>query len=672
MAVLFLVPLLMGAQKSELKKAEGFYKNGEYFKALENYNASQKLGETFDLETRKKVARCYYYLNNIDKAFETFTELADDLSGNDVLLYAITAHKVGFYEGAIELFEKAKIEGANPVQVNEMIKSCQWALENSDFLPVLVNPTTAMTFGQSFGINYYEKGVVYSSALEGAGSKNVDKMGRPFMNLYYSDLKDGQIQETKRLFSEKLVFPFHVGATAFTSDYKMLFFTRAVRVKGGKDVMKIFSVKYDGKDWGNITELYINSDDYDCAHPAISPDNKVLYFVSNRRGGFGGKDLYSVELKNNNTFGEPKNLGKDINTYGDEVYPVVSKDNKLYFSSDGHYGFGGWDIFMADFINGKWTNVTNMRQPYNSTADDFGYIIDPSNSQWGFLSSNRAGDRIDDVIFYVRPREVEKVEDEKRPIAGLENLKPVEEPVEPMTPPVVPPIVDTVQEVIVATPALPNAFASVLKNSSNNEAVAGASVLLKDPVSGAIIGQAYSNADGSFNVPIPVAYQKQDQEFDLIVSKGNEFREKQMIVNIQEFDDIKKNGIILTPIFNDAVLDDISLMVIPYVGEEITAEGLAVIEKLSAYMTQNPNIVVKLNGHTDARGNRYTNLDVSQRVAEKCEQILMGKGIADDNMIPRSYAERYLVNKCRRGVYCDNETHLQNRRIEVVVWRKKN
>jgi outer membrane protein OmpA-like peptidoglycan-associated protein/tetratricopeptide (TPR) repeat protein len=662
-AVLFFVSIVAGAQKVEMKKADGFYKSGEYFKALENYNAAEKLGEKFSLETRKNIARCYYNINDIDRAFEKFTELADDLTGNDVLLYAIASHKVGFYEGAIELFEKSKKEGANPVQVNEMIKSCQWAMDNSEFLPVLVNPSTAMTFGQSFGITYYEKGVVYSSALENASSKNLDKLGRPFMNLYYSDLKDGEIQPTKRLFSDKLVFPFHVGATTFTSDYKTLFFTRAVRVKGGKDVFKIYSARYDGKDWGNIIELYINSDEYDCAHPAVSTDGKLLYFVSNKRGGFGGKDLYMVELKNNNTFGEAKNLGKDINTYGDEVYPVISKDNTLYFSSDGHYGFGGWDIFRADFISGKWTNVQNMRQPFNSYSDDFGYIIDPSNSEIGFLSSNRAGNRVDDVIFYVRPREVEKVEVEKVPVAVVDDVKPVEPEVIPNIP-VTPPV-----EV---KPTFPTALSSLLTSTFNNEPVSGATIVLKDPATGATIGQAFSNADGSFNIPLPVAFQKADQEFELIVSKGADFREKKLMVNIAEFEDLKRNGIALTPVFNDAVLDDISLMVIPYVGSEITAEGYQVLERLAAYMKQNPNIVIKLNGHTDARGNRFTNLDVSQTVAEMCEKYLLNKGIADDNMIPRSYAERYLVNKCRRGVYCDNETHLKNRRVEVVVWRNLN
>jgi outer membrane protein OmpA-like peptidoglycan-associated protein len=142
-----------------------------------------------------------------------------------------------------------------------------------------------------------------------------------------------------------------------------------------------------------------------------------------------------------------------------------------------------------------------------------------------------------------------------------------------------------------------------------------------------------------------------------------------MIVNIMEVDDINNNGLSLTPIFKDDVLDDIGMMIIPYEGNEITKEGLAVLDELATYLLNNPNIVVKLNGHTEAKGNRYNNLNVSQNMADKAEQILISKGINDEQMIPRGYGERYLKNKCKRGVYCSDSEHLINRRIEVVVWR---
>ncbi|MGM0377298.1 MAG: OmpA family protein, partial [Bacteroidota bacterium] len=128
--------------------------------------------------------------------------------------------------------------------------------------------------------------------------------------------------------------------------------------------------------------------------------------------------------------------------------------------------------------------------------------------------------------------------------------------------------------------------------------------------------------------------------------------------------------ITLTPVFDDAELDDIGTMVIPYRGENITDEGKEVLDQLAGYLKNNPDVVVKLNSHTDARGKKYDNLQVSQRVAEKAEDYLMERGIDDKNMIPRGYGERYLVNDCERGRLCEEEEHLENRRIEVVVWRR--
>jgi hypothetical protein len=670
--ILFFVFIAFAAvgQKVDLKKADAFYSRGEYFKALEIYKQAERARLPLDIETKKRIARSYYYRNDIDNAFEKFTEIMDDLTGHDVFLYANTNHRFGFYEGAIEWYEKAIKAGENPIVINELIKGCKWAEANSDFLPLLVNPSTLLTFGQSFGIQYYRDGVVYSSALEGKAGKNVDKQGMSFLNLYYSDIQNGEIQEGKRLFSENLVFPFHVGAISFTSDYNTMYFTRSVLVKN-RDVLKIFSVQYDGKQWGKPVELPINSNDYDCAMPAVSPDDKFLYFVSNKKGGQGGKDLYVAEIKRGNSFGEVRNLGPNVNTFGDEVFPVVSKENVLYFSSDGHYGFGGLDIFSAEFVNGEWQNVKNMLLPYNSNYDDFGYVIDPKDISRGFLSSNRAGDRTNDVIFYVRPpiKSEEKVDDtEIRTVAGLENLRKDDVVEQPKDEPVVvvePATVDALSK-------FPTHLGSLLTSTFNGSAVDGARIVVRDPATGRIIGEVVSDASGRFNIAIGDEYRKEDMEFEVEISKGNDFKPKKVIVSIHEFEDFRKSGIALTPIFNDVVLDDMSEMVIPYVDNEITSDGYLVLDRLAAYLLSNPRVVVKLNGHTEARGNRFINLTISQQVAEKAEMYLKSKGVPDENMIPRGYAERYLINKCKRGKICSDAEHLQNRRVEVVVWKMLN
>ncbi|MGV8826763.1 MAG: OmpA family protein [Breznakibacter sp.] len=648
------------SQKKELKKAVSFFDRGEYFLSLDFYKQAQDKGAVLDASDRKRIAQCYYFLNDIDKAFTSFSEIESQLTGNDVFLYASTIHKFGFYEGAIEWYEKSKAQGANPMQVSELINSCKWALENQDLVDYRVNPSSLATFGQSFGIQYYKDGVVYSSANEGA--TKIDKQGKAILNLFYSDISNGEIEEGSRLFSKNLEFPSHVGAISFTSDFKYMYFTKAVRKKNGSSGIKIFMVEYDGRDWVNETEIAINSDDFDCAHPAISPDDKFIYFVSNKKGGYGGKDLYYAERKGPNSFGMVKNFGNDVNTFGDEMFPFMSKDNKLYFSSDGHLGFGGLDIFSAEMVNGKWTNVTNLMKPFNSNRDDFGYVVDPKDPTKGFLSSNNFGNATSDVIFYVRKADeaIKEVENTV-PIAGLENIITRQEEV--------PAVVEQTTSQAVVNPALPSALKLAVTSTFNGTLVGGAEIILNDPATGAVVARGLTGANGRCDITIPDQYRVDQQEFELVVSKGSEFNTKKMIVNILEIEDLNQGGILLTPIFNDQVLDDISGMSFHYQGEEISGEAAQMLDKLAAYMLSNSGIVVKLNGHTEARGNRIGNLNRSQTMAEKAKAYLVSKGVDGSRLIPRGYGERYLLNKCRRGIYCEPAEHAKNRRVEVVVWK---
>ncbi len=660
------------AQSKSVKKGDSYYKKGEYYHALVSYNYARTEGESLDLNTQKKVANCYYQLNDIQNAFETFAAIQDKLTGEDVLTYAMVTHRFGAYEMAIEWYELAKKEGANPVKVNELIESCKWALNNNVFLDYRVNPSNIFTFGQSFGIQFYKGGVVYSSSSSDEGSKKVDKQGKTFLNLFYSELVDNQIQPGE-LFSKSLTFDYHIGAISFTSDYTTMYYTRSVRVKGGQSKLKIFKVIYDGKDWGNEMELPFNSDDYDCAHPAVSPDDKFLYFTSNMKGGYGGKDLYKVERLRGGSYGKVTNLGPDINTFGDEIFPFISKKNELYFASDGHLGFGGLDLYKADDVNGSWKNVSNLLKPFNTERDDFGYVQNPQDSNIGFLSSNRLGNGDSDAIFYVSyigDGEEEKKEPEPEPepevgeVIKLEELP--EEPVVEVAPQVVPEIVEPP---VVDLSQYPSVFNPIIKSTLGNTPVEGIECQIIDDKTGAVIVSSVSNADGKYNLIIPDEYRKDGQEFELVFAKDGEFNTKRMIVNIMELEDLSKNGVFITPIFNDVELDDLSDMVLYYEGMELTEESVKTLGRLAAYMKNHPNVVIKLNSHTDARGSKLSNLNASQAMGDKVEGMLEERGINGDNMIPRGYGERYLVNKCKRGVVCDEADQLKNRRIEVVVWR---
>nr|WP_319398091.1 OmpA family protein [uncultured Carboxylicivirga sp.] len=666
---LMLIAQLVSAQRTELRRAENLYENQDYYQALEYFNAAVEKGDE-STDTQLKIARCHFNLKDIQTAFDMYVGMESDLTNEeDLKNYASCYQQMGGYEIAIEWYNKAKSAGANPLDIKELVKACQWANDNQQYnQDVRVNPADLLIGGQSFGIQFYEDEVVYSGEKTG-GSKKVDNSGKEYLNLFSSKYIDGEIQEGSSSFSNYLEYDFHVGATAFTSDYKRIYYTKVVKVKGGSGI-KIFTAEHNGKDWTSEKELSINSNDYDVKYPAVSPDNKYLFYTSSQGGGFGGMDIYRARIKNNGDVDKGENLGKEINTFGNEAWPFISKDGDLYFASDGHMGFGGLDIFKAELVDGKYTNITNMGLPINSGKDDFGYVLDPNDSRRGFLSSNRIGTGRSDGIFVMTPANDGQEDDgDAIPIfdemaAEVEEQSVEETPVVEVPVVVAPPVKDLSM--------YPEAFSTVLTSTFKGEPIVGAQVVIKDANTGAIVATGTSDALGKVFIPIPDEFKNDSQEFEIELSKGEEFNSKRMIVHIMEIEDINNNGLSLTPIFDDDSLNEIGKFVIPYEGDQVTEEGKRILDKLAAYLFQNPNVVVKLNGHTEARGNKYKNLDVSQSAAESAEKYLMLKGVDDDNMIPRGYGERYLINKCKRGVYCDDSEHLKNRRIEVVVWKTLN
>ncbi len=646
--------------KRLLKSANSYYEDEDYYNACNDYKAAQSLGASLSLDEQKCLARCYYQINDIEHAWELFLSMENNLTGEDVFLYASCTHQMALYDEAIVWYGRAKTEGANPLRVNDLIEHCKWASNNSRIdMSVVVNPCAELlAASQSFGIQFYNDKVVYSSAVSGA---KTDKNGNAFLNLFCSDVKDGNvIDNTYKLFSNNLTSPYHVGAICFTSDRKYMYYTKSV-VIGETDRMKIFVVEFDGKDWVNEQELPINSNEYDCAHPALSLDDKTLYFVSNMEGGYGGKDIYYCERKGPNSFGKVKNMGKAINTYEDEVNPIINPDGKLYFSSRGHYGFGGLDIFSAELIDGTWQNVRNMMRPYNSNKDDFAYVMDPTHEGYGFISSNNVNDGYADKIFTVRPRireEATKVE-ELAPMLVFDGND--------MAPSIVEPDLTPVQEEPAVATVAPYNFPTTVISTFNGTKIEGALVVITDAATGASIAQGITNADGKVTVTIPGSEVSSDKDYSVNVSKDG-YNDKNLVASISELESLGKDGIQLTPIFNNAVLDDISGMEIPY-DTELDDKAKETLDKLASYLLQNPNIVVKLNGHTEAKGNRRGNLDVSLNMAEKAKAYVVSKGVNEDQLIPRGYGERYLKNRCHRGVYCDKSQHLMNRRVEVVVWK---
>jgi outer membrane protein OmpA-like peptidoglycan-associated protein len=270
---------------------------------------------------------------------------------------------------------------------------------------ILHNATGVNTVNLDFSPTFYENGIVYVSSRYKSGP--VDrKIGETFFELFYAELDANDLPQRPRDFSLTVNSQAHEGPVSFSRDGNFIYFTRNNLEKGiskanaeGKVVMKIYEARRGKTDWQNVVELPFNSDNYTCVHPSLSADGRRLFFSSDMPGGYGGMDLYYVEKKEDR-WSKPINLGADLNTPGNEVFPFLHESGTLFFSSNGHGGEGGLDILLIDISSNVWGKLANLGIPFNSAMDDLGFIINEEGTRGYFASDRPGGYGKDDIYMF--------------------------------------------------------------------------------------------------------------------------------------------------------------------------------------------------------------------------------------------------------------------------------
>lgn len=409
------------------------------------------------------------------------------------------------------------------------------------------------------------------------------------------------------------------------------------------DVDLYLSRKENGQ-WSNPEYLSISDSLSWDGSPAFSSDGKTLYFASNRRGGKGGLDLYRVNMDNSGRFGRAINMGSTINTPGDELFPFVSEDGKLYFSSNGHAGLGGLDIFVAS-RNGNEIEVEHLGSPMNSISDDFGLIM--TDEKHGYFSSNREGGKGDDDIYYFTGKGIEDrwwtSESIKEPEA--QEAKIVHYYLKPQ-------FVDTKGK------GLANVKYRIRKN-------------------GETIGT--SNADKNGNIPLIDL--SENDEIEILAEKEDYLTKRE---------NFSMEGRAIPPILLKKAITDTTFnlsiaMDMPEIGKEITQlyqintiyydldksdirpDAAIELEKIVQFLTDNEFVNIELGSHTDSRATAAYNLKLSQRRAESAVNYIVSRGIQKNRLKAKGYGESQLINECADGVNCPEEKHQENRRTEFII-----
>ncbi|MBW8241577.1 OmpA family protein [Muricauda oceani] len=616
------------AQENKIKKANEEFFNYDYIDARKIYLSVVEDGYT-SAQIFKKLGDTYYFNSEYGEAAVWYVKLVEtypDEVGADYYYRAAQSLKsIGKMEESRSLMQKYT---ASSGESSYNWESFQELANTSSNQYQVINITEGMD-GSDFGPSYFGSKIVFaSSSINTEGSKIHDWNGLPYLDLFEAELgEDGKLIQIKKLEGD-VNSPYHESSAVFTKDGKTIYFTRNNYINGKKKrgkqrlvSLKIYkaTLKEDNT-WGNVVELPFNNHSYSTAHPALNPEENRLYFSSNREGGLGSSDLWYVDILANGTYGAPVNLGPQINTSERETFPFVSDDNKLFFSSDGHLGLGGLDIFMVPLGQINKESIKNLGQPINSNQDDFGFIINEK-AKVGYLSSNRdgqGGSSFDDIYLVA------------------ENCNPV--------------------------------FYGAITDAKTGEPLQGSTVYLLDK-DNKVVSQQVTEANGNYKFEEDI-----DCNNQYVVRASNDEKEylpQEKVVTTPEGAMMLQVNIALTP--PDCPVNDLGCRLdlqpiyFDFDKHNIRPDAEVELAKILQAMKQYPQLNIHIESHTDSRGDDNYNMQLSERRAKSTLEWLVEKGIDRKRLTSKGYGESQLINNCSNGEKCSEEAHQLNRRSMFII-----
>jgi outer membrane protein OmpA-like peptidoglycan-associated protein len=381
-------------------------------------------------------------------------------------------------------------------------------------------------------------------------------------------------------------------------------------------------------EWSNIEPMPFNDDNYSVGHPALSPDERTLYFTSDMPGSVGGTDIFKVSINGDGSYGSPVNLGSSVNTVGKEMFPYVSKEGNLYFSSDSRAeGMGGLDVYMISLSNMDMSPV-HLSSPINSSMDDFAFIIDDDKSV-GYFSSNREGGYGDDDIYYFKQTSSPSVKCSQT-ISGEVRDK--------------------------GTGALlPGSLVTLYKGTERIDAV----------VVGADARFAFPDMDCNTSYRVTGAKDMYEgAEETVTTGKKAEVKLNVPLVLSSNAKAIAKEQAIDRCQY---ALDNINNIYFDLDKYYIRPDAAIELEKVVKIMKRCPDIVIEARSHTDSRASHAYNETLSQNRAKATVDYIVSRGIDPSRISAKGYGETQLVNRCSDGVKCTEAEHQVNRRTEFVI-----
>ncbi len=615
---------------AQRKLADKFFNNFAYIKATELYNEAVRKGNDSE-HVLTRLGDCYYFNSKSAKAAEWYGKAVNKYPKIDpeyIYKYILTLRSIGDYETAnvwIEKFNQIQAEDKNARDFVLIDSEAYEELASTDGVYIETTNLSINSEHSEFG-GFEHNGKFYFSSARNTLKNTLNDVYKwneePFLDIYQSDVTTADGQKTfgdANSLSSEINTKYHEASIAITSDGKTLYYTRnnlgrrnrLNADREGTTHLKIYKATLIDDIWQNIEELPLNDKIHSNGHPALSPDNKTLFFVSDREGGYGLTDIYKVDINDDGTYSEPENLGDKINTEGKEVFPYVDSENMLYFSSEGFTNLGLLDIFKSNILNDADAKVENLGAPFNGGGDDFSFFINNEDNTGYFSSNSREDGQGGDDIYSFNSFKCQQI------IKGI------------------------------------------ARDSLTTLPLASVKVELIDKT-GKIINEVETNEKGEYSLEVDCSEKytirgsKPDYKDDLREVDTSIIDSYENITDLSLVPLIIDNKIVINPIFFD------------FDKWDIRTDAKYELESIVDVMREHATMVIKIESHTDSRGTNRYNMKLSDRRAKSTADYLLSRGIEASRIESAiGFGESQLINDCGRN--CSEEDHQENRRSYFYI-----
>jgi len=614
------------AQYGKQKKADTLFNKFSFVKAANEYKELIENNYNKDYATRR-LADCYAYLRDPNKAAIYYKKAVEqeNVPIEYYYSYAQALRGIKDYKNSRIWLERFKDSGG-VINANDFEKDVNFITnvfnaKQQYFLDKISFNSKFSDFGA-----FEHNGKIYfaSSRDEGVSVKRLYGWNeQPFLDVYVADVgTKTNVDHTAKIKGDVNSI-YHDGPVTITKDGKTMYFSRnnldeygLSKDKKGISNMKIYKATFRDSIWTDIEDLSINHAEYSTQHPALNKDDSKLYFTSDLPGGFGGSDIYIVDINPDGTLGVPKNLGEVINTKNSEGFPFINNEGTLFFSSDGHPGLGLLDIFgTIKGENGEFVDVINLGIPINSNKDDFSFSMN-ANGIAGYFASNRTGGLGDDDIYAyhrVQTLQLEGV------VSDAINTKPI-------------------------------ANSIITLFNDKDEQIA---YMVTDEN-----GFYQINIDRNKDYKIVGSQDKYIDDYRTFTSK-----------NLQTMLTTITANLLLNPVQDVVKLAELNTIYFDFDKHNIRTDAALELDKIVNLMqNEYPEMVIRIESHTDSRGELSYNDKLSIDRANSTYEYLISKGIDPSRITEHEgFGERRLTNGCENGAKCEENEHQLNRRTQFIV-----